>query len=101
MRPAIDAVLTTWPGCFWATMRGTNASTPWITPQRLTPIAHSQSWWETDSRPPQRASREGPPGGEVAPVGLPREPAPAGLDHAGHRLGHARLVEVRHHHVRA
>ncbi len=56
MSPAMDAVFTTCPGCFWATMRGTKASTPWITPQRLTPIAHSQSLWVTASRPPQRAT---------------------------------------------
>src|SRR4029453_5863358 len=37
-------------------MRGTNASTPWMTPQRLTPIAHSQSLWLTDSSPPHRAT---------------------------------------------
>ena len=29
---------------------------PWITPQRLTPIAHSQSRWVADSSPPQSAT---------------------------------------------
>src|SRR5215472_13572711 len=52
MRPAIEAVLTTWPGWRWAIIRGTNASMPWITPHRLTPITHSQSWWVADSSPP-------------------------------------------------
>ena len=42
-RPAIDAVLTTCPGSPEASMRGTNALTPWITPQRSTPITHCQS----------------------------------------------------------
>src|SRR5262245_7092310 len=42
IRPATEAVLTTWPSpC--ATRRGTKARTPWITPHRLTPSAHCQS----------------------------------------------------------
>src|SRR6266508_3616131 len=28
MSPAMEAVLTIWPGCFWAIMRGTKASMP-------------------------------------------------------------------------
>ena len=36
-------VLTTCPGSPWASIDGTNALMPWITPQTLTPIAHSQS----------------------------------------------------------
>src|SRR5262247_1919098 len=55
-RPAIDAVLTMWPGSFDAIMRGTNASTPWMTPQRLTPSTHCQSRCVADSRPPHRAT---------------------------------------------
>src|SRR5436309_2946015 len=40
--PAIEAVLTTWPSpC--STRRGTKARTPWMTPQRLTPITQAQS----------------------------------------------------------
>ncbi len=40
--PAIDAVFTTCPSpC--ATIPGTNARTPWMTPHRLTPSVHSQS----------------------------------------------------------
>src|SRR6185436_2113907 len=56
MSPAIDAVLTMCPGTCWAIIRGTNVSMPWITPQRLTPTAHSQSRWVADSSPPQRAT---------------------------------------------
>ena len=41
--PAIDAVLTMWPSSPPASMRGRKARTPWITPQRLTPITHCQS----------------------------------------------------------
>src|SRR5688500_8904886 len=42
--PAIDAVLTTWPGSPPAIMRGTNDRMPWITPQRFTPRTHAQSF---------------------------------------------------------
>src|SRR5215467_12846509 len=56
MSPAMEAVLTMWPGSFWAIMRGTKASTPWITPQRFTPSTHSQSRWVADSRPPWMAT---------------------------------------------
>ena len=115
----MDAVFTTCPGCFWATMRGTKASTPWMTPQRLTPIAHSQSLWVTASSPPQRAtpallqttwtapnsvnarSASGMHVGEPADVGLDRQAAASGLGHAGHRLGHPGLVEVGDHDVGA
>ena len=41
--PAIDAVLTKWPSSPPASIRGRNARTPWITPQRLTLITHCQS----------------------------------------------------------
>src|SRR5882724_722079 len=37
-------------------MRGTNASTPWMTPQRLTPSTHCQSRCVAVSRPPQAAT---------------------------------------------
>src|SRR5215813_12707128 len=56
MRPAIDAVLTTWPPSRWAIMRGRKASSPWITPQRLTPRVHSQSRCVAVSSPPQIAT---------------------------------------------
>src|SRR2546430_1274091 len=54
--PAIDAVLTTWPGSFCAIMRGRNTSRPWITPQRFTASAHCQSRWVAASSPPQSAT---------------------------------------------
>ena len=43
VRPAIEAVLTMCPSSPPASMRGTKARTPWITPQRFTPITHCQS----------------------------------------------------------
>ena len=42
-RPATDAVFTMCPGSPWASMRGTKARMPWITPQRSTPTTQSQS----------------------------------------------------------
>src|SRR5690349_15159275 len=43
VRPAIDAVLTTWPSSPLATSAGRNARIPWITPHRLTSSVHRQS----------------------------------------------------------
>ena len=115
----MDAVLTMWPGCFWAIMRGTKASTPWMTPQRLTPIAHSQSRWVADSSPPQRATPALLHSTWTPPISVERavgerlhvvEPAHVGLDgdgraarpgHVRDGLGHAGLVEVGDHHVGA
>src|SRR2546422_5352094 len=56
--PAMDAVLTTWPGSFCAIMRGRNASSPWTTPQRFTPSTHCQSRCVAVSSPPQSRSEE-------------------------------------------
>src|SRR4051812_2346356 len=42
MRPATDAVFTTWP-LPRAIRRGTKLRTPWITPHRFTPTIHCQS----------------------------------------------------------
>src|ERR1051326_2257128 len=44
INPAVDDVLTIWHSLFCASMSGVNTLTPWITPHRLTPIAHSQSF---------------------------------------------------------
>ncbi len=41
--PAIDAVFTTWPSSPPASIRGTNARTPWMTPHRFTSMTHFQS----------------------------------------------------------
>ncbi|HYL51998.1 MAG TPA: hypothetical protein VEZ15_08515 [Acidimicrobiia bacterium] len=41
--PAIDTVLTMWPGVPAASMRGTNARMPLRMPQRLTPSVHVKS----------------------------------------------------------
>src|SRR5437762_11903173 len=54
--PAIDAVLTMCPGSFCAIMRGRNASSPWMTPQRFTPSTHCQSRCVAVSSPPQSAT---------------------------------------------
>src|SRR3989442_1298772 len=45
-----------WPGSFCAIMRGRNASSPWMTPQTLTPSTHCQSRCVAVSRPPQSAT---------------------------------------------
>ncbi len=42
-RPAIDTVFTTCPSVPAASMRGTNARTPWTMPMTLTPSVHSKS----------------------------------------------------------
>ena len=52
----MEAVLTMWPRSPPAIMRGTNASMPWITPQRLTPSTHCQSRCVAVSSPPQAAT---------------------------------------------
>src|SRR5438093_2123385 len=56
MSPAIEAVLTMCPSLFRAVIRGTNASMPWITPQRFTPSTHCQSRCVAVSSPPQTAT---------------------------------------------
>src|SRR5437588_3284479 len=52
-RPATDAVFTMCPSG-WPISRGANVRTPWITPQRLTPITHSHvvSGTSHDNPPP-------------------------------------------------
>src|SRR3990172_2359079 len=42
--PAPEAVFTTWHSSPCAIMMGTNTLTPWMTPHRLTPRTHSQSF---------------------------------------------------------
>jgi hypothetical protein len=42
-KPPIEAVLTMWAGLPEASMRGTSAWMPWMTPYMLTPITQSQS----------------------------------------------------------
>jgi hypothetical protein len=41
--PLPDDVLTTWPSSPPASMAGTKALMPWMTPHTLTPRAHAQS----------------------------------------------------------
>ena len=43
IRAAAEAVFRMWAGDACFIMRGRKAWSPWITPQRLTPISHSQS----------------------------------------------------------
>src|SRR5207249_3585436 len=81
--PAIDAVLTMCPGSFCAIMRGRNASSPWMTPQRFTPSTHCQSRCvavssrsATTTRAPSRANAAASarPMPEAPPVTTPTRP---------------------------
>ena len=52
MIPCLEPVLTTRPGAPCSIMRGTNARTPWTTPQKLTPSAACQSSSRPNAPPP-------------------------------------------------
>ena len=51
-KPAIDAVLTTWPASPASSMRGRKLVTPWMTPHRSTPSTHSQSFRDSSATVP-------------------------------------------------
>ena len=54
-RPANDAVNRMWPPSPCSTMRGRNASTPWMGPQRSTSMVQRQSSWVIASTGPPTA----------------------------------------------